>query len=135
MMGSQNHCGLSYITVDEAINKILELGSNTLMAKIDIKSAFRLLPVHPADRHLLALEGPSTSITFLAIVIDTSKSEIRLPDEKLHRIRQEIANWLGRNKATKREILSLVGLLQHATKVRKIIHLPDVCNSSQGEGT
>ena len=49
-------CGLSYITVDDAINKILELGPNTLMAKIDIKSAFRLLPVHPADRHLLAME-------------------------------------------------------------------------------
>ena len=27
-----------------------------LMAKIDIKNAFRLLPVHPADRHLLAME-------------------------------------------------------------------------------
>lgn len=25
------------------------------LAKIDIKSAFRLLPVHPADRHLLAM--------------------------------------------------------------------------------
>ena len=49
-------CGLSYITVDTAINKILELGPNTLMAKVDIKSAFRLLPVHPADRHLLAME-------------------------------------------------------------------------------
>ena len=49
-------CRLSYITVDDAINKVLELGPNTLMAKIDIKSAFRLLPVHPADRHLLAVE-------------------------------------------------------------------------------
>ena len=49
-------CGLSYITVDDAINKVLELGPNTLMAKIDIKSVFRLLPVHPADRHLLAME-------------------------------------------------------------------------------
>ena len=49
-------CGLPYITVDTAINKIRELGPNTLMAKVDIKSAFRLLPVHPADRHLLAME-------------------------------------------------------------------------------
>ena len=49
-------CGLSYITVDDAINKVLELGPNTLMAKIDIKSALRLLPVHPADRHLPAME-------------------------------------------------------------------------------
>ena len=51
------------------------------------------------------------------MVIDTSKSEIRLPEEELHRIHQEIASWLGGNKATKQEILSLVGLLQHATKV------------------
>ena len=26
------------------------------MAKVDIKSAFRLIPVHPADRHLLAMK-------------------------------------------------------------------------------
>ena len=49
-------CGLSYITIDDAINGILRSGPNTLLAKIDIKSAFRLLPVHPADRHLLAME-------------------------------------------------------------------------------
>ena len=43
--------------------------------------------------------------------------EIRLPDEKLTRIRHEVAGWLQRRSATKRQILSLVGLLQHATKV------------------
>ena len=42
-------CGLSYITIDNAIQKMLELGPNTLLAKIDIKNAFRILPVHPAD--------------------------------------------------------------------------------------
>lgn len=26
------------------------------MAKVDIKSAFRLVPIHPADRHLLAIK-------------------------------------------------------------------------------
>ena len=49
-------CSLSYITVDDAIERILELGSNSLLAKVDIKSAFRLLPVHPADRNLLAMQ-------------------------------------------------------------------------------
>ena len=48
-------CGLKYITVDDAINHILELGCGTNLAKIDIKNAFRLLPVHPADRHLLGM--------------------------------------------------------------------------------
>ena len=43
--------------------------------------------------------------------------EIHLPDEKLLSIRNEILNWLLKKNATKREILSLVGLLQHASKV------------------
>ena len=49
-------CSLSYIMVDTAIDHIIELGPRTLLAKMDIKSAFRLLPVHPSDRHLLAME-------------------------------------------------------------------------------
>ena len=31
------------------------MGRGTLLAKVDIKHAFRLLPVHPADRHFLAM--------------------------------------------------------------------------------
>ena len=65
------------------------------------------------------LEGPSQSLTFLSIVLDTKCMEARLPEDKLLRIRTQLAAWLGRKKATKREILSLVGLLQHATKVVK----------------
>ena len=42
-----------------------------------------------------------------------------LPADKLQRIRSLLATWLRKRKATKREILSLVGLLQHATKVVK----------------
>jgi len=49
-------CGLKYITVDVAINHILKLGCGTHLAKIDIKIAFRLLPAHPADRHLLGMQ-------------------------------------------------------------------------------
>ena len=49
-------CSLKYITVDSAINHINQMGQGTLLAKIDIKSAFRLLPVHPADCHLLSMK-------------------------------------------------------------------------------
>ena len=195
-------CSLKYITVDSAIEHIKQIGQGTLLAKIDIKSAFRLLPVHPADRHLLAMrwdqhifidkclpfglrsapklfnvladllswilqqqqvmpvlhylddfltmgppqsptcannltvikdvcsilgiplalekvEGPSDSLTFLGITLDTQSMQARLPDDKLQRIHQQVGAWLSpkRRKATKREILLLVGLLQHATKV------------------
>jgi len=195
-------CSLTYITVDKAVEHIRALGKGTLLAKIDIKSAFRLLPVHPADRHLLAMkwhgrlyvdtclpfglrsapklfniladllswlleqmgvspvlhylddfltmgapdapsclhnlqvikgvcqhlgiplavekvEGPSNSLTFLGIVLDTVKMEARLPLDKLQRIRLQVSSWLDKKKAKKRQILSLVGLLQHATKVVK----------------
>ena len=193
-------CSLSYVTIDDAILKILRSGKGTILAKIDIKSAFRLLPVHPQDRHLLAmswkgevyidhcipfglrsapklfnimadllswaaqkagvsylihylddylmvgpplsqvcqnnveiftslckdlgvplatdkLEGPSTSLSFLGIILDTHRMEIRMPSDKLSRMQDMLKSWLSKKKATKREILSLVGTLQHATKV------------------
>ena len=49
-------CSLKYITVDSAIDYIKQMGQGTMLAKIDVKSAFRLLPVHPADHHLLAMK-------------------------------------------------------------------------------
>ena len=49
-------CSLSYITIDTAIRQILTFGLGTLLARINIKSAFRLLLVHPADCHLLAMQ-------------------------------------------------------------------------------
>ena len=48
-------CSLKYITVDSAIDHIKNIDYGAMLAKIDIKSAFHLLPVHPADRHLLAM--------------------------------------------------------------------------------
>ena len=43
--------------------------------------------------------------------------ETRLPNDKLQSIQKELSSWFGQKKATKKEILSLVALLQHATKV------------------
>ena len=48
-------CSLIYVTIDDAILNILQSGRHTILAKIDIKSAFRLLPVHPTDRYLLGM--------------------------------------------------------------------------------
>ena len=49
-------CSMSYVTIDDAINRILSMDPQSLRAKIDIKSAFCLIPVHPADCHLLAMQ-------------------------------------------------------------------------------
>jgi len=193
-------CSLKYVTIDAAIKGIIQLGPGTLLAKIDIKSAFRLLPVHPADRYMLGMrwkegvyidtclpfglrsapklfniladllawvadqhkvsflihylddfltmgppssptcqrnldtlvricsylgvplalekvEGPATVLPFLGIVLDTVRMEARLPEEKFSKLKEEVSQRLYRTDAKKQEILSLVGSLQHATKV------------------
>ncbi len=43
-------------TIDDAINLLQQLGPNALMAKADLKSAFRLCPVHPLDWPLLGIQ-------------------------------------------------------------------------------
>ncbi len=48
-------CTLTYIKVDNVVQKILSLGRGSMLAKIDIESAFRNMPVHPDDRHLLGM--------------------------------------------------------------------------------
>ena len=49
-------CSLSYTSVDAVVEKILDLGRNALLAKLDIKQAYRMIPVHPQDRLLLGME-------------------------------------------------------------------------------
>ena len=195
-------CSLSYSSVDEAVRLIQEKGTGARVAKLDLESAYRMIPVHPDDRLLLRmewkgqlfidtalpfglrsapkvftavadalmwifrkygvcagihylddylfvgapdsnecqqaialalkicewlgvhvsmhkLEGPSTLIVFLGILLDTEKGELRLPPEKLARLRELITQWQGKKSCTKREILSLIGHLQHACKVVK----------------
>ena len=64
------------------------------------------------------LEGPSIPLTILGIILDTHRMEICLSKDKLQRIRQELSSWLQHKKTTtKRDILSLISLLQNAIKV------------------
>jgi len=44
---------VKYATVGQAIKHILSFGTGCYLAKTDIKSAFRIIPVNPADYHLL----------------------------------------------------------------------------------
>ena len=49
-------CSLEYTRVSDAVKVISTLGPGTLLAKIDVKSAYRIVPVHPADRHMLGVK-------------------------------------------------------------------------------
>ena len=197
-----NVCTLSYVTVEAIAVAAEELGEGALLAKVDIESAYRLVPVHPEDRPLLAIrwkgdvyvdtrlpfglrsapkvftavadglewiarqrgvglirhylddyiilgrpqdascqrdletfkstceelgvplaehkqEGPSTRLTFLGIEIDTVSGHLRLPVDKLDRLRTLLGEWKDRKVCTRRELESLIGSLNHACKVVK----------------
>ena len=197
---NQAWCSLSYISVDNITRIIARLGRGALLEKMDIKSTYRIVPVHPEDQLLLgirwqgevyidtrlpfglrsapiiftaladALEwiarqqgvgillhylddfitvgspdspvcesnmqklgetcaelgvpvataktvDPTTCLTFLGMEVDTDRLELCLPQEKLQRVKQMVQEWMGRKAARRRELESLLGLLQHAAKV------------------
>ena len=196
---SQELSSLSYTSVDHLASLVTSVGRGALLVKADIKEAYRMVPVHPHDQHLLGvswqdsyyvdrmlpfglrsapkifsavadglqwimvqngisnllhylddfilvadsvehaitqksilissfhhlgvplelskLEGPSTCLTFLGIEVDTEAFLLRLPEEKLAKLKQELSHCTLRKTITKRELQSLTGLLQFATKV------------------
>ena len=48
-----------YASIDDAIAFIRELGKGYLLAKLDLMEAYRVMPVHPTDQHLLAIKWGS----------------------------------------------------------------------------
>lgn len=191
---------LRYATVDDAARIVSQMGPGTELAKIDIAHAYRNIPVHPDDHHLLGMqwenqiyidtalpfglrsapkifsaisdtlewillrhgmssclhylddfltmgeatsgdcgrnlalmlriceilglpiakhkvEGPTTELEFLGIIFDTVRMLMRLPLEKLERLKLLLAQWLEKKAAKKRALLSLIGELAHASKV------------------
>ena len=195
-------CSLSYTSVDAVADKVLALGRGAMLAKMDIKQAYRMVPIHPQDRHLLGMrwegkvyvdktlpfglrsapiifsaladalawmmlrkgvsfvdhyiddfitagrprsmechnnlqtmletcdstgtpvepdktEGPSTVLVFLGIEIDTTAMQLRLPADKLARLKELLWKWRGKKECKKRDLKSLIGVLSHACKVVK----------------
>ena len=70
------------------------------------------------------MQGLCTTLTFLGIEIDTVLMQLRLPTEKLQSLLRLLNSWLlptknhtARRSGTKRDLLSLVGRLNHAARV------------------
>ena len=61
--------------------------------------------------------GPSTILTFAGVELDTIRCESRLPEDKLLKCKQLIAEFIKKKKATLRELQSLTGVLNFACSV------------------
>lgn len=194
------NCSIKYLKIEEVAQALLNSGPGTAMAKIDIQSAYRIVPVAPADRHLLGMAwqgrvyvdavlpfglrsapivfnaiadallwvlrqhgirvifqylddfftlgapgteecaknmrimkalcellgiplspekclGPLLILIYLGFEFDTMRMEIRLPKEKLDRIRKLIREWAGKASCSVQQLESLIGKLQHVSAV------------------
>jgi len=69
------------------------------------------------DVNMDKLITPRTTATFLGIEIDTCNETTALPAARLVRLRTVIAEWLGKQTATAKEMQSLAGSLIFATRV------------------
>ena len=43
---------MQYAIIDQAVSLILNLGKGTLLSNLDLKNAYRMVPVHPEDQPL-----------------------------------------------------------------------------------
>ena len=55
-------------------------------------------------------------MTFLGMQLHSQKLEMRFPTDKLECLQQLLSDWKGQKAGKKRDLLSLIGYLQHASK-------------------
>ena len=49
-------CSLTCLKLEEVVHAIVREGKGALLAKMDLESAYRIIPVHPSDTHLIGME-------------------------------------------------------------------------------
>jgi hypothetical protein len=61
--------------------------------------------------------GPTDCLTFLGIEINSTKMEMKLDNDRLNSLRTLLCQWETKIQCTMKELQSLIGILEFATKV------------------
>ena len=59
----QDLCSVAYSSVDDAVQPACTLGQGCLLAKLDLKEAYRAVPLHPSDQPRLGMAWQGTTNT------------------------------------------------------------------------
>jgi hypothetical protein len=81
---------LSYVGIDDAVKGIHGFGQGALLAKIDVRSAYRNIPIHPHDRWLLGMRWNG------ALFIDTTLPFGLRSSAKIFSAVADAAEWIAR---------------------------------------
>ena len=88
-------CSLTYCGVEDAAREVMKQGRNTVLAKVDIKSAYRVVPVHPDDRWLLGMRWEG------ALFVDVVLSFGLRSAPKIFTAVADAAEWIVREAGVK----------------------------------
>ena len=126
-----------YATIQDAIDFIKDSPKPVYMAKVHVIDDFLILSHSKEKCHqdLMAFielcerlgvplapsktVGPSTTIPFLGIILDSVMQEARLPEDKIDKARALLLVFLGKRKVTLKELQGLTGFLGFACSVIK----------------
>ena len=97
-----------FLTAGPLNSPICSRNLNSMLALCECINA----PIKPSK-----IEGPSTSITFLGIHLDTVAMEASITPECKEALLAELNQLYWRRRCLKRELLSLIGKLSFACKV------------------
>ena len=116
--------GLQWVLIQEGVTHLLHYLHDYIFVSASMdkamgqKSRFMSACSHfGIPLEMSKLEGPSTCLTFLGIEVDTNALQLRLPADKLLKLKLALSQCLYHKVITKRDLESLTGLLQFATKV------------------
>ena len=85
-------CSLSYATVADAARGITSYGRGALMIKVDIRNAYRVVPIHPDDRWLMGMSWKD------AVYVDTALPFGLRSAPKIFTAIADAAEWIVRQQ-------------------------------------
>ena len=88
----ENLCSLSYISVEDAVEEIMARGQGSQLAKVDIQSAYRIIPVHPEDWRLLGMSWENS------LFIDTTLPFGLRSAPKIFTAVADAAEWIAKQQ-------------------------------------
>lgn len=82
--------------------------------QLDLIKTLRYLGFYVAWKKICS---PTKVCVYLGIEIDTENMCLRLPDDRIRRMKKELRFWLGRRKATEKQLQILLGHLSHCSRI------------------
>ena len=108
-------------TINDALNLMTP---NCYMAKVDLKSAYRSIALHPSQYPFMGLKWtfagakkPSFLIEKFGAQLDSHDMSISLPEEKIADFETLLQQFQGRTRASRGQLQKLAGKLSYAAHV------------------